>query len=324
MKKNGNFVISLDFELMWGVLDSRTIDSYGKNIAKVNEIIPRLIVLFEKYEIKATFSTVGLLFYESFESRNEIIPKIQPRYDELTLSPYYHWPNLALNNKDYFSALKLIKLIQQHPMHEIGTHTYCHYYCLEPGQDENSFRADLAMAKKIASKYECDLKSIVFPRNQYNSQYLNTCKDAGIVGFRGNEDAWIYRASRREKQGLFKRLCRLLDAYINLSGHNTFLPEKESQSGLYNIKASRFLRPYSKKFRFFEKRRLKRIKKSMLHAAKNGETFHLWWHPHNFGSFTDENFDFLEQLLVYQNELKEKYNMNSHSMKSLIYSLHES
>ena len=35
----GKFVISLDFELFWGVRDSRTISSYGSNITKWTSLV---------------------------------------------------------------------------------------------------------------------------------------------------------------------------------------------------------------------------------------------------------------------------------------------
>ena len=61
----GKFVISLDFELFWGVRDVRTIRKYGNNILGVYTVIPELLKLFEKYGINATFSVIGLLFFEN-------------------------------------------------------------------------------------------------------------------------------------------------------------------------------------------------------------------------------------------------------------------
>ena len=52
----------------------------------------------------------------------------------------------------------------------------------------------------------------------------------------------------------------------------------------------------------------------MIQAAANGEVYHLWWHPHNFGYFLEENMLFLEQILTHYSSLKEKYNFESKSM----------
>jgi hypothetical protein len=84
-----------------------------------------------------------------------------------------------------------------------------------------------------------------------------------------------------------------------------------------NIPASRFLRPYTKKLKVFEKLRLKRIIDSMTYAAKKGLTYHLWWHPHNFGINISENFLFLEQILIHYQKLNKEYKFESMNMQQL-------
>src|SRR5713226_8091072 len=59
----GAFVISLDFELLWGVRDNRTIADYGANILGGREVIPALLDLFAERNIACTWATVGLLFF---------------------------------------------------------------------------------------------------------------------------------------------------------------------------------------------------------------------------------------------------------------------
>ena len=56
---------------------------------------------------------------------------------------------------------------------------------------------------------------------------------------------------------------------------------------------------------------------SMTHAAKNGLTYHLWWHPHNFGINLTENLAFLEKILQHYQKLAVKYSFNSVSMTGL-------
>ena len=70
MNKNGKFVISLDFELLWGMRDKRTIDTYGENILGVRNSIPKMIELFNEFSINATFATVGFLFAKN---KNEVL-----------------------------------------------------------------------------------------------------------------------------------------------------------------------------------------------------------------------------------------------------------
>ena len=52
----------------------------------------------------------------------------------------------------------------------------------------------------------------------------------------------------------------------------------------------------------------------MLYAAKNGLTFHLWWHPHNIGVMTEYHLSMIEDILNYYAFLKKKYGMQSKNM----------
>ena len=64
-KHSGSFVISLDFELFWGVKDSKDIGQYWDNLAGVHLAVPKLLETFEKYNIHARWATVGFLFFNS-------------------------------------------------------------------------------------------------------------------------------------------------------------------------------------------------------------------------------------------------------------------
>ena len=63
---NSSLVISLDFELMWGVFD--TIGArYTENLSGALEAVPLLLELFAKNEISATWASVGLLGFTKTE-----------------------------------------------------------------------------------------------------------------------------------------------------------------------------------------------------------------------------------------------------------------
>jgi len=310
LKSNGYFVISLDFELMWGMRDKKTIDNYGANIRGVHKAIPGMLDLFKRYQIAATFSTVGFLFMENKQELQHHIPKILPEYDDKNLSPYGTYIDQIGNDKSddpYHFGFELVSLIRQYPEHEIGTHTFSHYYCLEPGQTIESFRADLEMAIQIGKEKGIEIRSLIFPRNQFNQEYLNVCKEMGITCYRGNESSWIYEARNGKADSLFRRMFRLLDTYLPISGHNIHDPKTCLNESPVNIPSSRFLRPYSHKLRWLDSIRLWRIKSGMTKAAKQGKIFHLWWHPHNFGIHLSENLNFLEKILQHYSVLEKKY-----------------
>ncbi len=317
---NGKFVISLDFELMWGVRDKKSKTTYGENILGVHQALPLMLKMFRDYDIKATFSTVGFLFFESKKDLLNNLPNIKPAYNDSNLSPYNgYFDELDDDYKKdkYNFATDLLREILKYPEQEIGTHTFSHYYCLEPGQTPEAFRDDLNKAIDIAEKQNIRLTSLVFPRNQFNNRYLKVCSDLGIVCYRGNEHSWLYDAKNAASESYFRRALRLMDAYVNISGHNCYSDEYMSSKTPYDIPSSRFLRPFSKRLAALDDLRLKRITSGMSYAAKNNLTYHLWWHPHNFGVDQKENFDFLEKILKYYSKLNKEYNLQSITMTEL-------
>jgi peptidoglycan/xylan/chitin deacetylase (PgdA/CDA1 family) len=321
MAGHGKFVISIDFELMWGVRDKLSILQYGENIKGVHSALPRMLEIFQQYNIKGTFAIVGLLFFESKKEMIANLPEKLPSYSNKNLSPFNGYFNSVGENLEtdpYHFGKYLIDEIFKTPGQEIGTHTFSHYYCLEKGQTINEFKDDFLHAQKVAKdKYGLKITSLVFPRNQFNNEYLAVCKEFGIICFRGNEHSWIYEARNTEDESNFRRAIKLVDTYINLSGRNCYSDDYLKSKFPVDIRASRFVRPYNATLRFLDKQKLKRLKSDMTYAAKNNVTYHLWWHPHNFGINQNENFDLLEKLLLHYHELNDKYNFQSYTMSGL-------
>lgn len=313
MNAPGNFTISLDFELYWGMRDVQTLDSYQEHIRNVHIVIPKLLELFEKYEIHATWAIVGFLFMNDKDQIISKFPEELPGYSGKQFDPYNYIKNNDLQ-KEYHFAPACIDRIKNTPYQEIGTHTFSHYYTLEEGQTYRQFKRDLeaAISVQLATGQSC--RSIVFPRNQYDDEHLRIIKSLHINFYRGNQKFWLYKPRPFYKEHLWLRLIRLADAYINISGHNTFILEKGNQDVPVNVRASRFLRPYTPRLRRIENLRFRRIQRSMRHAAKRNENYHLWWHPHNFGKNIEENLYFLEKILVEFKNLNRQFGFKSKSM----------
>ncbi len=316
----GSLVISLDYELMWGVRDKKTIDTYGDAIVGVKSATLQTLNVFNKFNVNATFATVGFLFNKNKNELLNSLPANTASYIDENLSPYPGIDDYIGENEDddpYYYGYSLLKSINKSGKHEVATHTYCHYYCLEPGQTIEMFDSDLQKAIEVGKREEIKIKSIIFPRNQYSKEYIEICKNKGITCFRGNEKHFIYKSSKGQKQTLFKRGLRLVDGYINITGHHCYSYESIVKTFPYNIPSSRFLRPYNKKLRVLEQFKYRRIINSMTHAAKNNLVYHLWWHPHNFGRNTEENILLLEKILKHFEFLKNKYQFQSITMGDL-------
>src|SRR5690349_9300650 len=79
MNEKATFCISIDTELIWGRVHMDNIDAFLIRAREERKVIKRLLKLFEKYDVHATWAIVGHLFLDSCNDHKEII------------RPKYHW-----------------------------------------------------------------------------------------------------------------------------------------------------------------------------------------------------------------------------------------
>jgi PST family polysaccharide transporter len=316
----GAFVISLDLELHWGIRDECT-PSRRRRLAANREVVYRLLTLFDEFDIAATWAAVGFLFAKTRNELNAYTPIMKPTYQDAGLYPYQEPVGTNEEADPLHYAPSLLAAISSHPRQEIATHTFSHYYCLESGQTKAQFDADIASAIDIARKYNLKISSIVFPRNQCNPDYFDVLKKYGIICYRGNESAWMYRGlPRRHRQTVTARASRLVDSYINVTGDNLKgWHEIVGENGLCNVPSSRYLRPHLPALHGLDSLRLKRITDSIQLAATEKKVFHLWWHPHDFGLYIEENFAFLRKIMEAYVTCRDRHGMRSLSMAETAY-----
>ena len=296
-KRPGALVISLDFELHWGVRDFAPLDRNERaRLLSARRIVPRMLDLFEEFSIHATWATVGLLFARSRTEVEEFKPTLRPKYQDSRLDPYQETLGAGEADDPFHFAPSLIREIASRPGQEIACHSFSHYYAMEPGQAGEEFEADMMSAVAIAAHTGHSLSSYVFPRNEVNPEYLSILKRSGIRAYRGTEPAKIKQArSFNEQRRPYRRLSRLLDSYLDLCGNQTCPWPRDGR--LISVAASRYLRPYSPVLQPFEAWRHARIEQAMRYAAERGEVFHLWWHPEDFAYHSNENLRFLRSVL---------------------------
>lgn len=316
----GAFVVSLDFEQHWGMRDVHTVERSRAALLGGRDAVPALLALFREFDVRATWATVGLLFFESRAEMLAALPSSRPSYAAARLSPYVDFANIGESERDdpFHFAPSLIRRIAETPGQEIATHTFSHFYCCEPGQTVDEFRADLEAACRVARrKIGRAPESIVFPRNQMTPAHLAVCRDLGLVAYRGNPDHWAYRAARRDvAQSRGRRALRLADAYVALTGTHS-APVDGGAALPVDVPASRYLRPYSRVLRALEPLRLRRITAELEATATEGRVFHLWWHPHDFGVHLRENLAFLRRILVCFARARERAGMESLTMSDV-------
>lgn len=315
------FVISLDFELLWGLRDQANKATYGRNILGARAAIPHILDLFETASISATWATVGFLFCKDRDELMDVSPPadLRPRYTDPQLSNYTYLPEVGRNEQEdpYYFGGSIIHRISQAPNQEIATHTFSHFYTLEHGASLAAFEADLIAARTVAKARGIELRSIVFPRNQYSVDHLSICRKAGINTWRGNPPGWPYRPSAGQGQTVVRRGIRLLDAYSGVLGPLSYDPTPTQ--GFRNVPASRFLRPLAQgALSALHPVHIATIKRGMTQAAQSGRGFHVWWHPHNFGADVDANMGGLRSIVEHYKALSDEYGMQSATMGEVL------
>ncbi len=317
----GVFTISLDFELHWGVFDHTPVNKFSERAKATRLAIPEILLRFEKHKIHATWATVGLLMADNSAIALKNSPSINRSYQSGTGNPYdllRSSPELDEASAPEWFAPSLVEKVASVHGQEIGSHTYAHYCMLESGTDTKSFEADLKAARSIAKTRGLNLKSLVFPRNQYNDESAAIAWKLGFEAVRGNPEGWIYDPMADKDIHVGVKLLRLLDDYLPVFGHNTHeLPLSVIKDQPLNIPASKFLRPSPRALKAFSQFSVRRIKESMTFAAQHGRMYHLWWHPHNFGHDTKFQLEKLDQILTHYNFLNQTYDMQSLNMGDL-------
>jgi peptidoglycan/xylan/chitin deacetylase (PgdA/CDA1 family) len=223
----GTFCISLDFELLYGLSDLPNQEHQKQTVLGGKAAIPRMLALFEQYNIHASWCTVGMIMADDKQQLTAHFPQSKPAYQNTNLSNYC--PEKVGENETedpYHYAGNLLKQIQNTQGQAIGSHTFSHYYCLDEGQTKETFDEDLKAATALASQKGIRLQSLVLPRNQVNPDYIEVMAKNGILTFRDTEQSPLYQSNTSHGDSKVKRLLRLITtsfAKINMQMHKYFV-----------------------------------------------------------------------------------------------------
>lgn len=314
---NGALVISLDFEMFWGMADVANIAEMTPTMQKVHDVVPRLILLFKKYGIHATWATVGALMASDREEFLKYLPSQLPTQTKVTLEKAGLIPENDEEKcpRSILFAPELVMAISGANGQEIATHTYSHYYCSNKDSNPSEFAAEIDAALKLAKEKNLQIDSAVFPRNQVADSFLTAMGRVKRLSFRGNERGFI--SQLRVRHPKIGTLLWYIDNYIPLQRRTSYKLEEIFDEGIFNIRNSRFFKPFRPKYRFAERLKLYRYKREMLKAAKKGEIYHMYWHPHNFAVDTEVNFAQMEELLAFYADVCKRHGMRSLNMREV-------
>jgi peptidoglycan/xylan/chitin deacetylase (PgdA/CDA1 family) len=318
---NPLLVISLDFELHWGSFDKFQLAKRKTIYSTTRAVIPQILDLFSKYEIKATWATVGFLFFDKKSELLAAIPKKIPNYYNRQISSHSYLMENYLGDSEtedpYHFAKSLVSTISQTSGQEIATHTFSHYFCNEEGQTIEQFIEDIKAAQVAARSNGIEIKSLVFPRNQVNEKYIAACHPLGLKAVRTNPPDWWWKIES-SREPILKRAVRTLDAYFPIGRRTSYsLTKIKMVSKILLIPASRLIKPHSGRELILNRLKIFRVKNEMTRAAIKNEIYHIWWHPHNFGAYPKQNIQMLTEILDHFQYLRIKYSMKSVNISEL-------
>jgi hypothetical protein len=149
--------------------------------------------------------------------------------------------------------------------------------------------ADLEEAVKAARGSALELRSFVFPRNVEGQHELLAGK--GFTAYRGADPTWY-----RSLTGPASRLAHLFDQALSLPPPVS-LPA-QTLDGLWNVPGSMLLLSRLGVRRFIPlSARVRKARRGLHRAVREGKVFHLWFHPFNLAVDRRGMFSCLDRIL---------------------------
>lgn len=295
----GALVVSVDFELAWGLRESRGTPGWRERVEGARAVVPRLLDLLERRRVHATWGVVGALALSGWRELREALPAVAARFADPRLRTDEYLAEVGDHPEEepLHFAPELVAAIAATPGQELATHTFAHYHCGEPGHTEEAFEADLVASLGALERFGPRPRSIIFPKNQVAPQCLAICARHGIAAYRGVAPGWLHAPRRVGARGpSLRRALRLLDEGVALSGSNAFGLATVAGPAPRNVPASRLFLPRGGSA-LRNRLLVRRVTGGLRHAARRGLIYHLWWHPHNFALDTDRRLALLDEVL---------------------------
>jgi peptidoglycan/xylan/chitin deacetylase (PgdA/CDA1 family) len=291
----GAFVLSLDFELIWGTLDVRGPDGFRSACERErSEVFSRLLELLEEFEIPATWCTVGHLMLDSCEpAGGRKHPEIvRPTHAWQRGDWFDHDPCSDERTAGIFYGRSLVeRLLEARVPQEIGCHSFSHVIFGDAGCSRETAESEVRACVDAAADLGITLRSFAFPRNRVG--HLDVLREHGFTCFRGREPTW------HEGGGAAGRLNRLghLADVVTAREPPVVLPRETE--GLIDIPASMMLFPMHGPRRHIPvSRRVRRALKGLEAAARSRRIMHLWFHPTNLADETESMMAGLRDILT--------------------------
>jgi peptidoglycan/xylan/chitin deacetylase (PgdA/CDA1 family) len=289
-----SFILSLDLELAWGSIDKPEMFRRNeKYYLETRNIVVNLLQLFEKYQFGCTWAIVGHLFLDRCEERNGIKhPEIVRSILENGKPDWFSVdPCTSIKRDPLWYGKDIVENILKCSVdQEIGSHSFAHILYGDTHTTQEAVDTDLKESVRLASESGLQLNSFIFPRN--SEGFYHELKNHGFICYRGDTKTWY-----RKFQGKTKKILHICDQALGLKPNIIYPEYKES---LINIPGSMLYlsRDGFRKFIPIASR-VRKAKKGIDQAIRSKSIFHLWFHPFNIASDSDNLLKGLEDILLY-------------------------
>ncbi len=297
------FMISIDAEMAWGFIHYR--DRPSPYVYR-NErgLISDLLGLFEKHGTKATWAVVGHLFLDRCDTKGGM------KHPEL-VRPGYSW----LNGQDWLDPAPCsvstgsMDQTQAHPMwygrdiiemiksckvpQEIGSHTFSHIRCADPGLSADAMDSDLRACRQVADGLVPPMRSFAYPRHEKG--HLDVVVRHGFTSYRDKPS--------RGGQGQARSNPKLLGLPLG-RGRLAVFPQWENE-GIWNFPATYFFHTGSGRISNLPAPiGALAVTRRVREAVKARGLFHLWFHPHNLTEKPHKSLQIMDRVLKNVNALR--------------------
>lgn len=282
---SGALCVSIDLELAWGIWDRPDDAYFAKCAALETEIVTALLGLFARHDVPATWAIVGRLL-----ERDDAAARRTRHGDKIWYAPHL------------IDAIRAAA-----PRHDIGSHGYLHRYFSELTAGEA--RAELAAARAAHERAGLPFGSFVFPRNQV--AHVELLAEAGIAVFRSLDQGWFMTVKDRAGR-VPGRLAHLVDKVLPIAPVSV-APRRHD--GVVELPSSMLLLGRAGVRRAIPPALLARKAKLGLDAAaRDGRSFHLWFHPSNFYDDTARQLAVLDDMLGHAARLRRSRGLEVRTM----------
>lgn len=299
------FMISIDTEMAWGFMHYR--DRPSPYVYR-NErgLISDLLGLFEKHAIKATWAVVGHLFLDRCHPEGGV------KHPEL-VRPGYSW----LNGQDWLdpapcnATTGTADQTQVHPMwygrdivemimsckvpQEIGSHTFSHVRCADPGLNAQAFDSDLTECRRVADGVVPPMRSFVYPRHEKG--HLDVVVRHGFTSYRD--------LPSRSGLGQVRSQLKLLGILPHRQ-RLAIYPQWESE-GIWNFPSTYFFDTGAGRIgKLPASIGAIAVSSRVREAVQAKGLFHLWFHTHNLTEKPQKSLKIMDRLLKNVSTLRRK------------------